>query len=283
MARVLVTGATGGLGPSLVEQLVAKGHSVRVMVRSPRPSTSLGMNGESVRGDLLTGVGLAEAVAGVDTVLHAASDHTNPEQVDIAGTARMLAAAREAKVGHFIYVSIVGIERLPARYYRAKLLAEQAVSASAVPWSILRATQFHSLIDALLLPFSWLPIKFLPTRLMFQPIDSALVAERCAALAGEPPGGRRPDLGGPQVLSLGELATAWLAARKQRRPIVRVPYPGKVGAAISAGGRRRWPRRCRVAPTSSPRTARLRSASFPERGRHDEDERAEPRPTRLTV
>ena len=98
----------------------------------------------------MTGEGLAAAVADVDVVIHAASDPRGDPAADEEGTRRLAAAARAAGVGHVVYVSIVGIDRIPFPYYARKLAAERALAASGQPYSILRATQFHSFVDFLL-------------------------------------------------------------------------------------------------------------------------------------
>jgi hypothetical protein len=68
----------------------------------------------------------------------------------VDGTARLLDQARAAGVHHFIYISIVGIDQIGYSYYQHKLAAERLIEASGLSWSILRATQFHYLVDKLL-------------------------------------------------------------------------------------------------------------------------------------
>jgi uncharacterized protein YbjT (DUF2867 family) len=192
---VLVTGGTGTLGRALVPRLVAAGHHVRVMSR--RPITRPGV--EAVYGDLATVAGLAEAVAGADVVVHAASSPArNTEAIDVRGTARLLQAARTAGVAHLIYVSIVGIDRLVHQAAR-------------------------------------LPVLLLPTDFRFQPIDPGEVARRLVELSGAAAAGRVPDIGGPQVRTLGELMRAWLLIRGLRRPVWRVPLPGRFADTLRRG------------------------------------------------
>src|SRR5687768_11361325 len=134
----LVTGATGTLGQPTVAKLRAAGHDVRSLSRRSR--TGL------VSGDLLTGEGIDEAVAGVSTVVHLA---TGLRRKDVAIAQTLLDAAGKAGVGHLVLVSIVGIEHIPFGYYEDKVAIERLVTESEVPHTILRATQFHTLIDQL--------------------------------------------------------------------------------------------------------------------------------------
>jgi len=95
-------------------------------------------------GDLIDGRGLSEAIAGADTIIHCASD-PNASGADLQAADHLLAAARAAGSPNIIYISIVGVDRLPLRYYREKLAVEARIRDSGLPWTIQRATQFHSL------------------------------------------------------------------------------------------------------------------------------------------
>jgi len=243
MTRVLVTGGTGTLGREVVRRLADAGYTVRVMSRRERPA-DLAPGLEWAQADLLRGVGLREAVVDVHTIVHAATGSPSGStrlldilfgRVDIAGTQRLLEQARAAGVAHLIYVSIVGIERIPFSYYRHKLAAETLVEQGGVPWSILRATQFHTLIDLFLRQLDRLPLFLLPSHLQFQPIDTGEVADHLCAAVAAPPAGRLPDIGGPTVLTAGELAKAWLAARGLQRRIIDLPLPGKVAHGLRRG------------------------------------------------
>ena len=133
---VLVTGGTGRLGRRVVDRLRAEGIEPRVMSRSGRPGT--------IRGDLLTGEAIEAAVRGADTIIHAAQSPTRESRrTAVEGTERLLEIAAGARVSHFVYVSVVGLERVPLSYYREKLDAERLVERSGLPWTILRSTQFH--------------------------------------------------------------------------------------------------------------------------------------------
>jgi len=230
---VLVTGGTGALGRQVVKQLRAAGS--RALVLSRRA----GEGDDWRRGDLATGEGLAEAVAGVDVVIHAGSATTQVsrmEAIDVAGTRRLLEAGQAAGVCHLVYVSIVGMEGIPYPYYRAKLQAEAIVKEGVVPWTILRATQFHTLMEVFLGPMAMIPgLLTLPRGWQFQPVDTADVARRLVAVAGAEPAGVLPDFGGPEVRRFDDLARSWLRVKAMNRRIVQVPVPLKFSRDFAAG------------------------------------------------
>jgi uncharacterized protein YbjT (DUF2867 family) len=224
------------LGQAVAARLAQAGYTVRVMSRRPRREGTL-PEAEWAKADLETGAGLGEALAEVDTVVHGATRPTpaGVKKVDIAGTHRLLEAAQAADASHLLYVSIVGIEHFPYFYYRAKLKAEEEVRAGGVPWTILRATQFHPFLDVLLRPVMRLPVALLPTDFRFQTIDVGEAAARIAELVAAGPSGQAPDLGGPEVLTLGEMAHAWQEARGLHRRVLHLPVPGRIAAGFRAG------------------------------------------------
>lgn len=226
--KVLVTGGTGSLGSRVVERLREAKTEVRSLSRGGRPGT--------VRGDLLTGEGLGEAVAGADAIVHCASNPTKARETDVEGTKRLLQAANRAGVAHLVFVSIVGVDRNPYfPYYRAKLEAERVVERSPVPWTILRATQFHGFALGLVRSLDRLPIMVVPKGFPLQPIEAGEVARRLAELTASAPAGRAPDVGGPEVMTFAALARAYFEAAGRSRRIVEVPIPGKMAGAFRGG------------------------------------------------
>jgi uncharacterized protein YbjT (DUF2867 family) len=204
VARVLVTGGTGSLGTRLLPLLVRRGHQVRSLSRHGSPDGGEGAGNGAVsylRGDVHSGEGLATAVEGVDTVIHAATSPRLSRAVEVDGTAHVVAAAATSGA-HVIYVSIVGVDSMSYAYYQAKYEAEKVVASGGAPWTIQRATQFHELIDRFL---GWrvFPVT---THLAFQPIDTGDVSARLADLVDAGPSGRAEDMGGPAVVPLRQLA-----------------------------------------------------------------------------
>ena len=178
---------TGTIGRVVVERLVAAGREVRVLSRSA-PSQPL-PGAEHVAGDLATGAGLDEAVAGVTTVVHCAGGASGDDE-----KARTLVAALE-RAGvrpHIVHISVVGVDEMPIEsgvdralfgYFAAKLGAERAIIESGLPWTTLRATQFHDLILMVARALAKLPVIPLPSGARFQPIETDEVAARLAELA----------------------------------------------------------------------------------------------------
>ncbi len=236
MTKVLVTGGAGRLGSKVVKELTETGYSVRIMSRKRQPMDLLSTT-EWAHADLETGQGIADAVAGIDVIVHTASSpfkHTR--QIDVEGTRLLLEQARVAGVVHVIYISIVGIDRIPYYYYRAKLAAEELVKNSDIPWSILRATQFHYLVDLFFQAATKMPlVTLLPTDLRCQSIAESEVASRLCEIAVAGPRGRLPDLGGPEVLTAGEMAHTWLMLRGMHRRVLPLHLPGKVAQGFRRG------------------------------------------------
>jgi uncharacterized protein YbjT (DUF2867 family) len=227
-SEILVTGGTGSLGRRVVDRLRSAGRDVRVLSRSGRPGT--------VWADLLTGEGLDEVVEGIDAIVHCASSPRKTRQTDVEGTERLLRASGRAGVSHFVFISIVGVDRNPyLPYYRMKLEVERVIERSSVPWTILRATQFHEFVLRIVRLLDRIPLMMMPRGFLLQPIAVGEVAERLAELALADPAGRVPDVGGPEVRTMAELARAYFEGVGRIRRVVEVPLPGKTARALRGG------------------------------------------------
>jgi uncharacterized protein YbjT (DUF2867 family) len=243
MSIVAITGGTGHLGQEIVRLLMQDGHEVRVLARSPGPKHGVTW----VRGDLATGEGVEKTVAGADVVIHAATHSPaarrgyllpidlvrTPRDVDVEGTQRVLAAAEASGVGHFMHVSIVGLDKVHLPYAAAKRAAEELVRSSTLPWSIVAATSFYWLWDRMFTKQLRLPVWVMPS-LSVEPVDSDDFATYVVECLNEGPGGDRADFSGPERLTLDQLGRDYLDCRGIRRRLFRVPVPARL--AEVAGG-----------------------------------------------
>jgi uncharacterized protein YbjT (DUF2867 family) len=205
-------------------------------------------------GDLATGEGIDAAVDGVGTIVHLAGSPKG----DQVKAAQLVQAASRAGAAHLVFVSVVGADKIPVTsgidramfgYFAAKWAAEQLIAGSGLPYTTLRATQFHSLTLLTVRQLARLPVIPVPAGWRFQPIDPGEVAERLVALALGRPAGLVPEVGGPRVYGLAELVRGYLEARGRYRPILPVWLPGGANRAFRAGanlaperavGRRSW-------------------------------------------
>lgn len=230
-APILVTGGTGTLGRAVVQRLTAE-PAAQVRVLSRRPAPAEPGPAEWATGDLRVGRGIDAAVSGATVIVHCA---TTLGKGDVEAAGQLIDAARRAGRPHLVYISIVGVDRVPVGYYKAKLEVERQVEGSGLPWTVLRATQFHQLILRGCEILARLPVLPVPAATSFQPVEAGEVAARLAELATGPPAGRVPDMGGPEVRAARDLARSYLAARGRRRAVLPVRLPGTAFAGYRSG------------------------------------------------
>lgn len=229
--RLAVLGGSGSLGRAVTAAAIAAGHTVTAVSR--RPPATLPAGTRHVAADVTTGVGLDAAFAGAEAIIDGTNAMANAREVLVEGTRTVLDAAKAATVPHFVGISIVGIDTAPFAYYRIKVEQEAVIEASPVPWSLLRATQFHDLVPRLVA--GRLGISVVPRRFSIQPIDVREVAQLLVDAAIGGPAGRLPDAGGPEVLQLADIGRDYLRAAHVRRWMLRVPVPGAKGRFLSSG------------------------------------------------
>jgi uncharacterized protein YbjT (DUF2867 family) len=224
--KIVVMGGGGRVGTNVAGRLVALGHEAV----SACPSTGV---------DAITGEGLAAAMTGADVVVDASNspvwDDAGVLEFFTASTRNVLAAEREAGVGHHLAVTIVGADRLPdSGYMRAKVAQEAEIIAGSIPYTIVRATQFFEFLAEIAETGAERDCVRLPTGLS-QPVA---VDEVCAAVVelalGAPVGGR-VEIGGPAALGVDAWARRLFSANGDPRPVVSDPDARYFGAILRGG------------------------------------------------
>lgn len=226
--RIAVAGGTGVVGRHVVDIAVDQGHEVVTLARSAGV-------------DLVTGAGLAARLDGVDVVIDVTGTREQKRAAaeDFFGgvTARLLSAEVDADVRHHVTLSIVGVDDVDTGYYAGKRRQEQVVTSGPVPWTLLRATQFHEFAEQALGFVRLGPVSLVP-KMRTQPIAAQEVAQALVALALGAPAGRAADLAGPEQHDLVVLARRVAAVRRaggRRQRVVPVGLPGSGGRAMREG------------------------------------------------
>ncbi|WP_407320451.1 NAD(P)H-binding protein [Isoptericola halotolerans] len=222
--RIAVAGGTGVVGRHVVAALERSGHEVAVLARA--------------RGvDAVTGQGLDAALDAVDAVVDTLNVTSLKERVAtefFTTTSRnLLAAEVRAGVEHHVLLSIVGVDRASGYgYYRAKVAQEAVVRAADVPWSVVRATQFHEFPGQVLGAVPG-PVAIMP-RMRCRPVAAAEVGSYLAEVAAAPAQGTAPEIAGPREEQMVDLARRLLRAQGRRRWVLPIDFPG-TGADFRGG------------------------------------------------
>lgn len=224
--KIAVAGGTGVVGGHVVRELDARGHESLVLSRSTGT-------------DLTTSHGLAPALAGVDAVIDVTNTMATRRAAAVAFFDavghNLLRAEEQAGVRHHVVLSIVGIDRVPLGYYKAKLHQEDLCLTGPIPTTILRATQFHEFPAQLLRRFGLGPVAAVP-RMWSQTVAAREVAAALVDAALGPAAGPLPDLAGPRVERMEDLVRQVLDARGRRSLVLPLRIPGRAGKAMDEGG-----------------------------------------------
>jgi uncharacterized protein YbjT (DUF2867 family) len=222
--KITVIGASGLIGTKVVDLLTAEGHDVVAASR-----------GSGV--DVLTGDGLAEALSGVDAlvdVVNSPSFEDDPVmEFFTKSTTNLVAAAKQAGVGHYVALSIVGIDGLPeSGYMRAKVVQERIITESGgVPYSIVRATQFAEFAEAITASMIDGDEVRVPDALI-QPVAADRVAAEVARAAVAAPLNGIVNIGGPDKISFEQMAREVLARQGDDKAIIVDPQARYFGTPL---------------------------------------------------
>jgi uncharacterized protein YbjT (DUF2867 family) len=224
--KIVVIGGSGRVGGNVVRRLVADGHGAV----PASPATGV---------DTITGEGLADVMVGADVVVDVADarvwDADAVREFFTTSTRNLLAAERDAGVGHHLAVTIVGADRLPDNgYLRAKVAQEAEVEAGAIRYTILRATQFFEFLPAIVEAGAEGDSVRLSNGLM-QPVAVGDVAATVAELATGAPVGGRVELGGPEALGIDAWARRLFAATGDDRTVISDPHARYFGSELRGG------------------------------------------------
>jgi NADH dehydrogenase len=243
---ILLTGATGTIGTPLLRRLTAMGEPVRCLVRDPRRLGAERVRVQIALGDLGNPASFRNAMRGVDTVVHlAAAIRDQPggsiEELDAVATLRLVRAAERAGVKRFMFFSAIGASlHSPARFFRAKALAEEAVEDAGVDSTVFAPSIVYSPGDP------WITLLDRLTRLpvapvsgagdaLYQPIWADDVADCVVGALRNSNGQRRYELAGPEALTYDGIVKTALRAFGRRRRLVHVPLP-VVRASLAVAG-----------------------------------------------
>ena len=232
---ILIVGATGTLGGHVARQLLAKGHPVRAMTRDPARATALEAAGaEVVRGDLRDPASLRAAVRGVHAVVSASHSmlgvgKSSSARVDDEGQRALIAAAKDAGVGHFVFTSVIGASpNHPVDFWRTKERIEQHLKQSGLRYTIVRPSAFMEIYAYELIGKAVMAGKRVvllgqgnSVRNMVAAVDVA----SCIVLALEDERwrGETIEVGGPQNVSGAQILAVFEAMAGTRAKVTRVP------------------------------------------------------------
>lgn len=242
--KILITGGTGVLGTVLAQELKSQNADFVLASRhlSKTQSYAKDVVQEAAKTnwrklDLVKNEGVKQALEGIHTAVHLASGFgkVHGQAEDIVAIKNLIDAAQKIDLQHLIFISIVGVDKVPLAYYQTKYQVEQYIKQQKVPFTILRVTQFHNFIEAQIQQMVRLPIGFVPKKLKSQPIQLEAAAKEITKLIKAGVQNEVLNIGGKEVLDFGTFAKTLLHYTKKSKPIVNVPIIGKFMHALAEG------------------------------------------------
>ncbi len=234
--KILVTGGTGVIGEGAIPELLARGHSVRLLSRHAKDNAKQWPGVEPFEGNVADATSIGGAAAGCDAILHIAGIVAeNPpdvtfQSVNVGGTRNMIEEAKRNHVRRFVFVSSLGADIGTSEYHQSKLDAERLVEQSALEWTIVRPGNVYGpgdeVVSLMLKMVRALPVVPVIDNgdQQFQPIWHEDLAKVLAATVERNDlNSRTLDAAGPEITSMNDLLKRF-AAITGRSP-VRVPVP----------------------------------------------------------
>lgn len=239
---VLVVGGTGHVGGKVVDELLAKGKSVRALVRPASDASKLEAKGVAIaRGDMLDLYSLLAAMTGVDAVITSAAGYTRRDkralEIDTAGNTNLAIAASRAGIRRFVLVSILTSDQTPdVPHFWHKKLTEDKLEVLGVPFVALRPGAFLDQVTQMGDPFekkrfTWFGTKTVPLTFV---LTSDLAGYLAAAVDADVADGERIDIGWDRPVSMQDIADISSAIAGEQISVRSVPAPviNVLGAAL---------------------------------------------------
>lgn len=234
MNEILVTGGAGTLGRQVVLQLAYQGIDVAILSR--RQHIDVPSGAKVYAGDLTRADTIRNTIENASVIIHCAS-HPRDPAVDLEGTKNILQSIHRASFQHFLYVSIAGVDKSSYPYYQTKYEVEKMVQVSGVPWSVLRATQFHDLVlHRMIEPFDLRDGSIrVPQGMRFQSVDVRDVANKIQQIAMGESLRSTITFGGPQTLTIEEMVRAYLDILGRHDKVEAVDATGELYDVFRSG------------------------------------------------
>ncbi|UJR12671.1 hypothetical protein I4U23_016845 [Adineta vaga] len=231
MVKVLIVGGTGPVGQAISKIFLSNQTPFLIGSRNPKAINNDNVGSQLTSNwiymDLKKNEGINKSIDDdVDTILYLASlpeETINGQPIDITLTKNLLDSIPKKNIKHFIYISIVGIDKMSFSYYKGKLECERLIKESGIPYTILRATQFHDLVEYMGNCLVNYPRDIASKAAKIQPIQTDAVAMELAKIVKESPLNSTYDIGGRKIYTMREIADSLLEVHHEKKPAIDMP------------------------------------------------------------